>query len=53
MNRLFYAAPIDPGSWLRIVGVGAIAFGAVELEKRIRFGGHPDEYAVREQPSPI
>ncbi len=38
MNRLFHTAPIDTGSWLRIVGVAAIAFVVVELEKWIRFG---------------
>ena len=38
MNRLFHSAPIDGESWLRIVGVSAIAFVAVEFEKWIRFG---------------
>jgi len=38
MNRLFHSAPLAAESWLRIVGVVAIAFVAVELEKWIRFG---------------
>jgi magnesium-transporting ATPase (P-type) len=38
MNRLFHSAPIPGESWVRIVVVAAIAFGAVELEKWIRFG---------------
>ena len=38
MNKLFHTAPIDAASWLRIVGVAAVAFVAVELEKWIRFG---------------
>ena len=37
MNRLFHSAPINGESWLRIVGVAAIAFIAVEFEKWIRF----------------
>jgi cation-transporting ATPase F len=37
MNELFHSAPMSGGSWLRIAAVGAIAFGAVELEKWIRF----------------
>jgi cation-transporting ATPase F len=37
MNRLFHTAPIAADSWLRIAGVAAIAFAAVELEKWLRF----------------
>jgi hypothetical protein len=40
MNKLFHSAPITGEAWLRIVGVGVIAFAAVELEKWIRFGRH-------------
>ena len=43
MNRLFHTAPIGAGAWLRIVAVAAIAFVAVELEKRIRFGARRGE----------
>ena len=38
-NRLFHTEPIDAESWLRIAGVAAVAFVAVEVEKWIRFGG--------------
>jgi magnesium-transporting ATPase (P-type) len=38
MNRLFHTAPISAGAWLRILAVSAIAFIAVEIEKRLRFG---------------
>ena len=38
MNRLFHSAPIGIESWLRIVGVAAVAYVAVEAEKWIRFG---------------
>ena len=38
MNRLFHSAPIDGGAWLRIAGVAALAFAAVEFEKWLRFG---------------
>ena len=48
MNKLFHTAPIDAASWLRIVGVAVIAFGAVELEKWIRFGRRRDNQAVPE-----
>jgi hypothetical protein len=37
MNNLFHTAPLNAESWLRITGVAAIAFGAVEFEKWIRF----------------
>ena len=39
MNRLFHSAPIEAESWLRILGVAALAFVSVELEKWIRYGG--------------
>ena len=42
MNRLFHSAPISGEAWLRIVGVAAIAFVAVEFEKWIRFGRRRD-----------
>ncbi len=48
MNKLFHTAPIDAESWLRIVGVAAVAFLAVELEKWIRFGGRRGEHAIPE-----
>ena len=49
MNRLFHSAPISAESWLRIVGVAAVVYLAVEFEKWIRFGRRP---AVHEQPQP-
>ena len=48
MNKLFHTAPIDAGSWLRIVAVAGASFAAVELEKWIRFGGHRGEHAIPE-----
>ena len=48
MNRLFHTAPISGASWLRIVGVAAVAFAAVELEKWIRLGRHRGEQAIPE-----
>ena len=48
MNILFHSAPIDVGSWLRIVGISAFAFVAVEFEKWIRFGGRRHEHAIPE-----
>ena len=48
MNRLFHTAPIDAESWLRIAAVAAVAFGAVELEKWIRFGRRRDHHAIPE-----
>ena len=44
MNNLFHSAPLPAGSWLRIVGVAAMTFCAVELEKWIRFGGGRREH---------
>jgi magnesium-transporting ATPase (P-type) len=42
MNELFRTAPISAGSWLRIIGVAAVVFLAVEFEKWLRFGRqHP------------
>jgi len=40
MNHLFHTAPLDGGSWLRIIGVAALSFAVVEFEKWIRFGRH-------------
>ena len=48
MNRLFHTAPIGAESWLRIAGVAAVAFAAVELEKWIRFGGRRGAHAIPE-----
>jgi cation-transporting ATPase F len=49
MNELFHSAPLPAESWLRIVGVTAVAFAAVELEKWIRFGRHRPKEATRGQ----
>ncbi|MDP3070845.1 MAG: cation-transporting P-type ATPase [Opitutaceae bacterium] len=48
MNRLFHTAPISGESWLRIVGVAAAAFAAVEFEKWIRFGRSRGEAVIPE-----
>ena len=48
MNKLFHSAPIDVGSWLRIVGIAAFAFVAVEFEKWIRFGRRRDNDVIPE-----
>ena len=47
--RLFHSAPIGAESWLRIVGVAAVVYLAVEFEKWIRFGRR---LAVYEEPQP-
>ncbi len=41
MHRLFHSAPISGEAWLRIVGVAAAVYVAVEIEKWLRFGRHP------------
>jgi cation-transporting ATPase F len=46
MNRLFHTAPINSESWLRIVGVAAMVFVAVEFEKWIRFGRSRGEHSI-------
>jgi cation-transporting ATPase F len=43
MNHLFHTAPLDPGAWLRILSVALLSFGAIELEKWLRFGRHRDK----------
>jgi Ca2+-transporting ATPase len=48
MHALFHTAPIGAESWLRIAGVAAVAFAAVELEKWIRYGGRRGEHATPE-----
>jgi magnesium-transporting ATPase (P-type) len=48
MNKLFHTAPIDAESWLRIAAVAGVASVAVEIEKRIRFGGRRGEHAIPE-----
>jgi Ca2+-transporting ATPase len=37
MQKLFHTAPLDLGSWLRILLVTVVAFIAVEFEKWVRF----------------
>jgi hypothetical protein len=46
MNNLFHSVPLAAESWLRIVGVAAIAFVAVEFEKWIRFGRRRGDQAI-------
>ncbi len=48
MNRLFHSAPISLGAWLRVVGVAAVAYGAVEFEKWLRFRRDDDTRAASE-----
>ena len=36
-NRLFHTAPVRAEAWLFIVGIGVLAFAAVEFEKWLRF----------------
>jgi magnesium-transporting ATPase (P-type) len=46
MNKLFHTTALGGESWLRIIGVAAIAFLAVEFEKWIRFGGDRGKRAI-------
>ena len=48
MNKLFHTAPTSGESWLRIVGIAAIVFVVVEIEKWIRYGHGRGEHAVPE-----
>ena len=48
MNRLFHSAPISGAAWLRVVGVAAVVYVAVEIEKWMRFGGRRGEHAIPE-----
>lgn len=48
MNKLFHSAPIAADAWLRIGAVACAAFVAVEIEKRISFGGSRGERAIPE-----
>jgi magnesium-transporting ATPase (P-type) len=44
MHRLFHSAPISGLAWLRVIGLASLVFIAVEIEKWLRFGGHPAEH---------
>lgn len=46
MNQLFHTTPLNGESLLRIAGVAAFTFIAVELEKWIRFGRHHNPHAI-------
>ncbi len=46
MNALFYSAPLDGGTWLRILAIALFAFAAVELEKWLRFRGRRRDQLV-------
>jgi len=48
MNKLFHTAPISAESWLRIVGVAAVAFTIVEIEKWLRYGRSRGDHALPE-----
>lgn len=48
MNTLFHTASISAESWLRIVGVAAIVFVVVEIEKWLRYGHGRGDHAVPE-----
>ena len=48
MNALFHTAPISGESWLRMVGVAAIVFVAVEVEKWLRYSHGRGDHAVPE-----
>jgi cation-transporting ATPase F len=48
MNKLFHTAPTSGESWLRIVGVAAIVFVVVEIEKWMRYGHGRGDHAVPE-----
>jgi magnesium-transporting ATPase (P-type) len=36
MNRFLHTAPLEAAAWARIVGIAILAFGLVELEKKVR-----------------
>jgi len=46
MNSLFHTAPIEAEAWLRTGAVACAVFTAVEIEKRIRFGGRRGERSM-------
>lgn len=48
MNRLFHTAPISVESWGRILGVAAVVFIIVEVEKWIRYGRGQGDHALPE-----
>jgi len=52
MNHLFHSAPLDAAAWLRVVGVGIVAFVIVEVEKWIRLrAGADDGAGARREPA--
>ena len=48
MNQLFHTAPMSGASWLYIVGVAAIVFVLVEIEKWMRYGRGRGDHAALE-----
>ncbi|MGA9117388.1 MAG: cation-transporting P-type ATPase [Bacteroidota bacterium] len=48
MNKMFHTAPVGAEAWLRIGAVACVVLAAVEIEKRIRFGGRRGERAKQE-----
>ena len=48
MNQLFHTAPISGESWLHILGVAAVVFIVVEVEKWIRYGHGRGDHALPE-----
>ncbi|MGL5018355.1 MAG: HAD-IC family P-type ATPase, partial [Luteolibacter sp.] len=53
MNRLFHSAPISATAWLRIIGVSAVVYVAVEIEKWIRFRRISSSKQSPEFPMPL
>jgi cation-transporting P-type ATPase F len=52
MNRLFHTAPIGAESWLRILGVAAFAWTAVEIEKWLRLRAGEEQPTLKHATAP-
>jgi len=51
MNALFGSAPIGALEWAKVLGVGVLAFVAVELEKGLRWRGKQSGRAAADRPA--